>query len=203
MTSSPRRSRGAGSWYTSESEMPSSRTSSSRTLGLRSSATSSRTAGPKRRRKQLALHRLQQVLGVVLFDLDVLVARDPERVVVHHLHAGEQVVQVRADDLLERHKAARLVGQGRGVGDLGGLALGVDAQEPGQRLGHLDAGKVLLAGVGIHDLDGEVERQPGDVRERVCGVHGERRQDREDVGAEELAQAAAARAPRGRRAAPG
>ena len=74
------------------------------------SSTSSRTGGPNRRRMQLALQRLQQVLGVVLLDLDVLVAGDPEGVVLQHLHAGEQRVQVGRDDVLERHEP--LLGDG-------------------------------------------------------------------------------------------
>ena len=37
--------------------------------------------------QQFLLQRLQQVLGVVLFDLQVLVAGDAEGVVLQHLHA--------------------------------------------------------------------------------------------------------------------
>ena len=54
------------------------------------------------------LHRGEQVFGLVA-ELDVGVARDAERVVREHLHAGEQRVEVRGDDLLERHEA-RAVG---------------------------------------------------------------------------------------------
>jgi hypothetical protein len=39
---------------------------------------------------ELALQRLQDVLDVVLLDVEVLVAGHPERVVLEHLHAGEQ-----------------------------------------------------------------------------------------------------------------
>ena len=71
--------------------MPSSRTSRSSTCGSIDSSTSRRTGGPNRRRMQLLLERLEQVLGVVLLDLEVLVAGDAERVVLQDLHAGEQL----------------------------------------------------------------------------------------------------------------
>ena len=43
--------------------------------------------------QQLLLQRLEQVLGVVLLDLEVLVAGDPEGVRAEHLHAGEQLAR--------------------------------------------------------------------------------------------------------------
>ncbi len=52
--------------------------------------------------QQFLLQRLQQVLGVVLLDLEVLVARHAERVVLDDLHAREQLVEVLGDDVLER-----------------------------------------------------------------------------------------------------
>ena len=52
--------------------------------------------------QQLLLQGLEQVLRVVLLDLEVLVAGDPEGVVLHDVHAREQVVQVLGDDVLER-----------------------------------------------------------------------------------------------------
>ncbi len=118
--------------------------------------------------QQLLLERGQEVLGVVLLDLDVLVAGDPERVRLEHLHAREEPLEVGADDVLERHEA--------------GVAEGHEAVE-GRR--HLHPGEVLLAGLGVADQDGQVEREPGDVGERVGGVDGERRQHREDPVAEE------------------
>ena len=55
---------------------------------------------------ELLLQGLEQVLGVVLLDLQVLVAGDPEHVVLQHLHAREQLLQVRGDDVLQRDVAA-------------------------------------------------------------------------------------------------
>ena len=43
--------------------------------------------------EQLLLERLDEVLGLVLVDLDVLVAGDAELVVLEDLHAGEQVAR--------------------------------------------------------------------------------------------------------------
>ena len=54
--------------------------------------------------QQLLLERGQQVLGVVLLDLEVLVAGDPEGVHLLDLHAGEQALEVLPDDVLERHE---------------------------------------------------------------------------------------------------
>ena len=53
---------------------------------------------------ELALQREQEILGVILLDLEVLVAGDPERVVLHHFHAGEELVQMGRDGVLERHE---------------------------------------------------------------------------------------------------
>ncbi len=51
--------------------------------------------------QQLLLERGEQVLGVVLLDLEVLVAGDPEGVGLEDLHAGEEPLEVGADDVLE------------------------------------------------------------------------------------------------------
>ena len=117
---------------------------------------------------ELALERLQQVLRVVLLDLDVLVAGDAEGVGLLDLHAREQGVQVRGDDVLERHEPGR-----------------ADLDEPRQQRRHLHAGEQLGAGDRVAHDDGEVEGQAADVGEGVRGVHGERGEDREDLGVEE------------------
>jgi hypothetical protein len=41
----------------------------------------------------------------------------------------------------------------------------------------LDAREALVPGLGIADEHAEAEREPGDVRERLAGADGERRQD--------------------------
>ena len=65
--------------------------------------------------------------------------------------------------------------------------------KPGQQRRHLDPGEVLVAGHGVAHDDGEVQRQPGDVGERVRRVDGQRGQDREDLLAEHAVQRRPAR----------
>ena len=113
--------------------------------------------------QQLLLQGEQQVLGVVLLDLDVLVAGHPEDVVAHDLHAAEQLVEVAGDHVLEWDEAA----------------LG-EREEPLQHRRHLDPGELAYAGLGVANPHDEVDRQPGDVGERVRRVDRERGQDRED-----------------------
>ena len=126
---------------------------------------------------QLSLERGEEVLGVVLLDLEVLVAGDPEGEVLAHLHAREQVVEVGRDDVLEGHEPGVVhVGERRLVGS------GLDAEEPRKHRGNLDPGEVLLARARVDEDDGEVEREAGDVGERVRGVDGQRRQHGEEHG---------------------
>ncbi len=123
---------------------------------------------------ELALERLQQVGVAVLLDLEVGVAGDPERVRGEDLEAGEQRVQVGADELLERQPAGA-------VGTL-------DRHEARHVVRDLDPGEVLRAGRRVADEHGEVQRQAADVGERVAGVDGERREHREDLAAEVVVQ---------------
>ena len=97
-----------------------------------SSVISRRMGGPNRRRSSSLLERLDEVLGLVLLDLDVLVAGDAEHVVLEDLHAGEQVAEVVGDEVLERHEAH--AGRGRRA-DV--------SHEPGQHLRHLQARELL------------------------------------------------------------
>jgi hypothetical protein len=123
---------------------------------------------------QLLLQCGEQVLRVVLLDLEVFVASDPERVVLAHLHAREELVEVGRDEVLQRHEPSVVQ-----VG-VGWVVVGVDLEEPRQDVGHLDAGEVGRLGFGVLQHDGKVEREPGDVGERVRGVNRQRRQHRED-----------------------
>ncbi|CAM5359665.1 hypothetical protein SBADM41S_04542 [Streptomyces badius] len=113
---------------------------------------------------ELLLQCLEQVLRVVLLDLQVLVPGDPEHVVRQHLHPREQLLQVRRDDVLDRD-----------------VPLGRRLQEAGQQRRDLDPGEVAVAADRVADDDGEVEGEPGDVREGVRGVDGQRGQDGEDT----------------------
>jgi hypothetical protein len=121
---------------------------------------------------QFLLQRLEEVLGVVLLDLQVLVAGDAEGVALQDLHAREEFLQVGGDDVLDGDEAAR-----------GGL------QEAGEQRGDLDAGEVAVPGDRVAHDDREVQGEARDVREGVRGVDGERGEDREDLVAEEGEQA--------------
>ncbi|OEI67462.1 hypothetical protein Cus16_2897 [Curtobacterium sp. ER1/6] len=127
--------------------------------------------------EQFALEGLDEVLGLVLLDLDVLVAGDPEHVVLEDLHPREQVVEVVRDEVLEgdeAHPAGAVVGQ---------------RDEAREVLRDLEARELLALRLRVPDADREVERQPGDVRERVRRVDRERHEHREDLLVEVLAHA--------------
>ena len=57
------------------------------------SSTSSRTGGAEPAPQQFLLQGLHEVLGVVLVDLEVLVAGHPEDMVLDDLHALEQLAR--------------------------------------------------------------------------------------------------------------
>ena len=68
------------------------------------SSTSSRTAGSNRRRSSSRSMRLEQVLGDVLVDLEVLMRVTRKAWCSMISDIAEQVGQVRRDDVLERHE---------------------------------------------------------------------------------------------------
>ena len=57
---------------------------------------------------ELLLDRQEEVVRLVLLDLEVGVAGDPEEMVLLDLHAAEQRVEVGLDDLVEQDEAGRL-----------------------------------------------------------------------------------------------
>ena len=61
---------------------------------------------------QLLLDGLEQIVGLVLVDREVEVARDAERAAAEHLEAGEQLARVHRDQILEQH--VREAGRARG-----------------------------------------------------------------------------------------
>ncbi len=130
---------------------------------------------PEPAARQLPLQRLEQVLVAVLLDLQVGVAGDAERVDLRDLHAGEELVEVRRDEVLDRQERDVVaVAAGRGG----------HAHQARHVVGHLDPGEPLGAALRVAHRDGEVEREPGDVRERVGGVDGQRGEDREHLRGE-------------------
>jgi hypothetical protein len=112
---------------------------------------------------QLGLHRLQEVVGLVV-DLEVGVARHAERRGLLDLHSGEERSQVCGDQLLERQVATAVP----------------DRPEARQHLGHLDAREAAIAGERIAYEHAEREREVRDVGERPSWPDGERRQHGED-----------------------
>ena len=119
----------------------------------------------------LLLDREQQVVGLVLLDRDVGVARDPEQVRLDDLHAPEQLVEVRLDHLVEQHELVPL-----------------DREQARQAGRDLDAGEAGLAALRVAQADRDRQRQRADVRERVPGIHGKRREHREDLVVEPAPQ---------------
>ena len=82
---------------------------------------------------------------------------------------GKSVGEVRGDDVLERDEP-----------------LGADREERGSIGGTLTRAKCSVPVRGVAHDDGEVEREAGDVGERVRRVDRERGQDREDALGEQL-----------------
>ena len=120
---------------------------------------------------ELLLDRQEQVVGLVLLDREVGVARDPEEVVLLDLHPGEQRVEVGLDDLVDQDEARRL-----------------DLEQARQDLRDLDPREPALAGLRVAQPDRDRQAERRDVRERVPGIDRERRQDREDLVEEALAE---------------
>ncbi len=109
------------------------------------------------------LDRRQQVVGCVDLDIEIEVPGDAERVHRHDLHPREQQVEVRGDHVLLRDEPLA-VGQRHEPGDV-------------RRYLHPCEPADLRRGIAHHDR--QVQRQVGDVRERVCRVDGQGREDRE------------------------
>ena len=121
---------------------------------------------------QFVLDRRQEVVGLVERIGKVGIAGDAEGVVLLHLHARKQLVEMCGDDFLERHET-----------------IGVADPEPsGQRVRDLHPGEEFALVPWIADDDRQVERQIRHIGERVTRVDSERRKHREDPVAEPLRQ---------------
>ena len=120
---------------------------------------------------QLLLDRHEQVVGLVLLDREVGVARHPEEVVIEDLHAEEQGIQVGLDHLVDEHEPRRL-----------------DHDQARQDLGDLDPREAALAALRVAQSDRDRQAQRRDVRERMARVDRERREDGEDLLEEPLAE---------------
>ncbi len=126
---------------------------------------------------QLGLDHLEEIVGLLLVALGDRVARDPEQLVALDLHAREQEIEVERHHILERHEHVA-------------SAHPQEARDAGTHR-HLDAGHARLLLAGIVQRDHQVEREVGDERERVRGIDGLGRDQREDVLEVVLAQVGA------------
>ena len=108
------------------------------------------------------LDRLEQVVGLELLDRHLGVARHAEGVDADDRHAGEELVEVGGDELLEPDEVVAPRAWPRPAGRPGAR----HGHQARQRRGHLDAGEELLA-VLVAQQHRQVEAQVGDVRERA------------------------------------
>ena len=133
--------------------------------------------GPESPAQQLALESLDQILRFVFVDFDVLVAGDPEFVVLEDLHAGEELTHVLGNEVLdcnESNATGPIVRQ---------------RNEPGEDGGNLEPREIHAVGLRVSNAHRQVQRQARDIGERVCWVHSEWHQHREDLFGKELIEA--------------
>ena len=81
-----------------------------------------------------------------------------------HFHAGEELIDVGEDQVLDEHEP---------------VALG-QSDVAAEHVGHLQAGEAPVVVDRVAQDDAEAHRQVRDVRERVPGIDGQRREHRED-----------------------
>src|SRR5699024_8942360 len=130
--------------------------------------------------EQLLLEGVEEVFRVVLLHFEILVPGHAEHVILDDVHPGEQVVEEVGDDVFDGDEGGVLhlvVHLRRVVGP----AADVHGEEPREELRHLHSGEVFAAGARAAHDDSEVEREPGDIRERVRGGDRAWGEDGEDV----------------------
>ena len=133
---------------------------------------------------EFTFERLKQIFVAILFDLEVCVARDAEGVVLHDLHAREQMSEIGGDQIFHRQEDRGAMSFAVGVRTRRHQS--IDTNESIDVVGHLDSREVFAALAGVTHRDSEVEAQSADVGEGVCGIDGEGRQHREHVVVEVL-----------------
>ena len=104
---------------------------------------------------QLRLDGGQQIAPRVLLQFEVGVAGHSEKVIVQDSYSGEQLVQMGGDHLIERNKPP---GPGQG-------------NEGGKNRRDLHPGESHRFALHLLHLDRQVERETGDVRERMGRIH--------------------------------
>ncbi len=83
-------------------------------------------------------------------------------------HAGEEVLEVVADELIEGEESD-------------GVPIELDFEEAGEDIGDFDTSEEVLGRVGRADEDTEVFREVGDEGELVAGIDREWGEDGEDI----------------------
>jgi hypothetical protein len=104
--------------------------------------------------------------------------------VLDDLHAGEELSEVRGDELLDRKEPAAAGTTVLGGSHHAGATGRDDGDEPGHIVGHLDPGEQFRAALRIPYDDSEVQGETRDVREWVRRVDGQGSEDGEDLVAE-------------------
>jgi hypothetical protein len=102
---------------------------------------------------QFPLQGLQQILVAILFDLEIGIAGDPEQMPFDYFHAGEELIQMCRDQVLDREKT-RLVGRFDLQSD---IALPGDRDESRHVVRHLDPGEPVDVVFRIAHRDGQIE----------------------------------------------
>ena len=111
-----------------------------------------------------------EILGLLL-DFDVAVAQDAEHALADHREAGEEVIEIEPDHLLERQEAHRLAGQ---------------PDEAVERAGNEQQRLHPVAVAGPAQLQRQAQAEIGDEGKGMRRIDGERRQHREDLAHEAL-----------------
>ena len=136
-------------------------------------------------------HGFQQVVGLVLFDLQIGVAGDAEQGGADHRMAGEEQVQILGHEVFQQHD---VVTAHVGVEAQGGVGLGLlvarDEDEAREVVGALQAHEARFV-VAVAQLDDEIEAGGGDGGEGVPRVDGLGREHGIDLVAEIAVQEAA------------
>src|SRR5262249_38548950 len=116
--------------------------------------------------EDLLFDRREQIFRLFDRDVEIGVARDPERIPRGDLEAREERAEVRADDLLERNEVE-------------GPALHWNPTREASR--NLYPGESDGTAFRISHFGCDGERKIRDVWKRVPGIDGERRQNRKDL----------------------
>ena len=135
--------------------------------------------------QQLALQRGAQVLDLLLVDEQVGVARDAELVAAHHLHAGEQLADVRVQD--RREEDERVLARRRSPAAGGSRAAARAAPARSRRASSRPKAS------RPSQLDDEVQALVEHARERMRRVEADRRQHRQQLAEEVVADPLALR----------